>query len=287
MQNETYDPLSIESKWQEKWEQGKKFQPIESDKKFSIVIPPPNVTGSLHMGHALEHSIIDVITRVKRMNGFQTLWLPGTDHAGIITQLLVEKDLEESGVTKHDLGRDNFLSKVWEWKEKSGDNITNQMKSLGMSCDWSRERFTMDEGLSRAVLEVFVSLYENDLIYKGTRMVNWDTKLKSAVSDLEVSSETQSGKLWTIKYKVGEEFLSIATTRPETLLGDTAMADLALTRKTGARGLRSILEKILLEQMYESPSRKDITKIIIDKENVLDDIAPKMVLKESKDDKTA
>ena len=224
MQNETYDPLSIESKWQEKWEQGKKFQPIESDKKFSIVIPPPNVTGSLHMGHALEHSIIDVITRVKRMNGFQTLWLPGTDHAGIITQLLVEKDLEESGVTKHDLGRDNFLSKVWEWKEKSGDNITNQMKSLGMSCDWSRERFTMDEGLSRAVLEVFVSLYDNDLIYKGTRMVNWDTKLKSAVSDLEVSSETQSGKLWTIKYKVGEEFLSIATTRPETLLGDTAVA---------------------------------------------------------------
>ena len=224
MQNETYDPLSIESKWQEKWEQGKKFQPIESDKKFSIVIPPPNVTGSLHMGHALEHSIIDVITRVKRMNGFQTLWLPGTDHAGIITQLLVEKDLEESGVTKHDLGRDNFLSKVWEWKEKSGDNITNQMKSLGMSCDWSRERFTMDEGLSRAVLEVFVSLYENDLIYKGTRMVKWDTKLKSAVSDLEVSSETQSGKLWTIKYKVGEEFLSIATTRPETLLGDTAVA---------------------------------------------------------------
>ena len=224
MQNETYDPLSIESKWQEKWEQGKKFQPIESDKKFSIVIPPPNVTGSLHMGHALEHSIIDVITRFKRMNGFQTLWLPGTDHAGIITQLLVEKDLEESGVTKHDLGRDNFLSKVWEWKEKSGDNITNQMKSLGMSCDWSRERFTMDEGLSRAVLEVFVSLYENDLIYKGTRMVNWDTKLKSAVSDLEVSSETQSGKLWTIKYKAGEEFLSIATTRPETLLGDTAVA---------------------------------------------------------------
>jgi len=224
MQNETYDPLSIESKWQEKWEQGKKFQPIESDKKFSIVIPPPNVTGSLHMGHALEHSIIDVITRVKRMKGFQTLWLPGTDHAGIITQLLVEKDLEESGVTKHDLGRDNFLSKVWEWKEKSGDNITNQMKSLGMSCDWSRERFTMDEGLSKAVLEVFVSLYDNDLIYKGTRMVNWDTKLKSAVSDLEVSSETQLGKLWTIKYKVGEEFLSIATTRPETLLGDTAVA---------------------------------------------------------------
>ena len=224
MLNENYDPLSIEKKWQDKWEQGKKFQPKKSDKTFSIVIPPPNVTGSLHMGHALEHSIIDVITRVKRLQGYETLWLPGTDHAGIITQLLVEKDLEDSGVTKHDLGRDNFLSKVWEWKEKSGDNITNQMKTLGMSCDWSRERFTMDEGLSKAVLEVFVSLFEKELIYKGTRMVNWDTKLKSAVSDLEVTSESKKGSLWTIKYKVNNLFLSIATTRPETLLGDTAVA---------------------------------------------------------------
>ena len=224
MQNETYDPLSIESKWQEKWEQGKKFQPTESDKKFSIVIPPPNVTGSLHMGHALEHSIIDVITRIKRLQGFQTLWLPGTDHAGIITQLLVEKELEENGISKHDLGRENFLAKVWEWKEKSGDNITNQMKTLGMSCDWSRERFTMDEGLSEAVINVFVSLYENDLIYKGTRMVNWDTKLKSAVSDLEVTSSNELGKLWTINYKVGDSSIEIATTRPETLLGDTAVA---------------------------------------------------------------
>ena len=224
MLNENYDPLSIEKKWQDKWEHGKKFQPKKSDKTFSIVIPPPNVTGSLHMGHALEHSIIDVITRVKRLQGYETLWLPGTDHAGIITQLLVEKDLEDSGVTKHDLGRDNFLSKVWEWKEKSGDYITNQMKTLGMSCDWSRERFTMDEGLSKAVLEVFVSLFEKELIYKGTRMVNWDTKLKSAVSDLEVTSESKKGSLWTIKYKVNNHFLSIATTRPETLLGDTAVA---------------------------------------------------------------
>ena len=224
MQNEKYDPLSIEKKWQKNWEQGNKFQPVDSDDNFSIVIPPPNVTGSLHMGHALEHSIIDVITRVKRLQGFQTLWLPGTDHAGIITQLLVEKELEENGISKHDLGRENFLAKVWEWKEKSGDNITNQMKTLGMSCDWSRERFTMDEGLSQAVINVFVSLYENDLIYKGTRMVNWDTKLKSAVSDLEVTSANELGKLWAINYKVGDSFIEIATTRPETLLGDTAVA---------------------------------------------------------------
>ena len=224
MQNEKYDPLSIEKKWQRNWEQGNKFQPVDSDENFSIVIPPPNVTGSLHMGHALEHSIIDVITRVKRLQGFQTLWLPGTDHAGIITQLLVEKELEENGISKHDLGRENFLAKVWEWKEKSGDNITNQMKTLGMSCDWSRERFTMDEGLSQAVINVFVSLYENDLIYKGTRMVNWDTKLKSAVSDLEVTSSNELGKLWTINYKAGDSFIEIATTRPETLLGDTAVA---------------------------------------------------------------
>ena len=224
MQNEKYDPLSIEKKWQKNWEQGNKFQPTDSDENFSIVIPPPNVTGSLHMGHALEHSIIDVITRVKRLQGFQTLWLPGTDHAGIITQLLVEKELEENGISKHDLGRENFLAKVWEWKEKSGDNITNQMKTLGMSCDWSRERFTMDEGLSQAVINVFVSLYENDLIYKGTRMVNWDTKLKSAVSDLEVTSSNELGKLWAINYKVGDSFIEIATTRPETLLGDTAVA---------------------------------------------------------------
>ena len=224
MQNEKYDPLSIEKKWQKNWEQGNKFQPVDTDENFSIVIPPPNVTGSLHMGHALEHSIIDVITRVKRLQGFQTLWLPGTDHAGIITQLLVEKELEENGISKHDLGRENFLAKVWEWKEKSGDNITNQMRTLGMSCDWSRERFTMDEGLSQAVIKVFVSLYENDLIYKGTRMVNWDTKLKSAVSDLEVTSSNELGKLWTINYKVGDSFIEIATTRPETLLGDTAVA---------------------------------------------------------------
>ncbi|HCA89079.1 MAG TPA: valine--tRNA ligase, partial [Legionellales bacterium] len=213
-----------EKKWQDNWDSGNKFVPISSDKKFSIVIPPPNVTGSLHMGHALEHSIIDVITRIKRLQGYETLWVPGTDHAGIITQLLVENELSEKGVQKEDIGRENFISKVWEWKEKSGENISIQMRKLGMSCDWSRERFTMDEGLSTAVREVFIKLYEDGLIYKGTRMVNWDTELMSAVSDLEVNLNLEKGKLWSIKYKTEDSFLTISTTRPETLLGDTAVA---------------------------------------------------------------
>ena len=176
------------------------------------------------MGHALEHSIIDVIVRIKRLQGFETLWVPGTDHAGIITQLLVENELSEKGLSKEDVGRENFISKVWEWKEKSGENISGQMKKLGMSCDWSRERFTMDEGLSAAVRQVFVTLYDSGFIYKGSRMVNWDTKLMSAVSDLEVNLEEQTGKLWSVKYKCGDEFITIATTRPETILADTAVA---------------------------------------------------------------
>ena len=224
MVEDSYEPLSIEQKWQSEWELKNQFKPVESDKQFSIVIPPPNVTGSLHMGHALEHSIIDVIVRIKRLKGFETLWVPGTDHAGIITQLLVENELSEKGLTKEDIGRENFISKVWEWKEKSGENISSQMKKLGMSCDWSRERFTMDEGLSDAVRQVFVSLYDSGLIYKGSRMVNWDTKLMSAVSDLEVNLEEQNGKLWSVNYKCGDEFITIATTRPETILADTAVA---------------------------------------------------------------
>ncbi len=224
MLEDSYEPLSIEQKWQSEWELKNQFKPIESDKQFSIVIPPPNVTGSLHMGHALEHSIIDVIVRIKRLQGFETLWVPGTDHAGIITQLLVENELLEKGLSKEDVGRENFISKVWEWKEKSGENISDQMKKLGMSCDWSRERFTMDEGLSAAVRQVFVTLYDSGFIYKGSRMVNWDTKLMSAVSDLEVNLEEQTGKLWSVKYKCGDEFITIATTRPETILADTAVA---------------------------------------------------------------
>ena len=224
MLEDSYEPLSIEQKWQSEWELKNQFKPVESDKQFSIVIPPPNVTGSLHMGHALEHSIIDVIVRIKRLQGFETFWVPGTDHAGIITQLLVENELSEKGLSKEDVGRENFISKVWEWKEKSGENISGQMKKLGMSCDWSRERFTMDEGLSAAVRQVFVTLYDSGFIYKGSRMVNWDTKLMSAVSDLEVNLEEQTGKLWSVKYKCGDEFITIATTRPETILADTAVA---------------------------------------------------------------
>ncbi len=224
MLEDSYEPLSTEQKWQSEWELKNQFKPVESHKQFSIVIPPPNVTGSLHMGHALEHSIIDVIVRIKRLQGFETLWVPGTDHAGIITQLLVENELLEKGLSKEDVGRENFISKVWEWKEKSGENISGQMKKLGMSCDWSRERFTMDEGLSAAVRQVFVTLYDSGFIYKGSRMVNWDTKLMSAVSDLEVNLEEQTGKLWSVKYKCGDEFITIATTRPETILADTAVA---------------------------------------------------------------
>jgi len=224
MLEDSYEPLSIEQKWQSEWELKNQFKPVESDKQFSIVIPPPNVTGSLHMGHALEHSIIDVIVRIKRLQGFETLWVPGTDHAGIITQLLVENELSEKGLSKEDVGRENFIAKVWEWKEKSGENISGQMKKLGMSCDWSRERFTMDEGLSAAVRQVFVTLYDSGFIYKGSRMVNWDTKLMSAVSDLEVNLEEQTGKLWSVKYKCDDEFITIATTRPETILADTAVA---------------------------------------------------------------
>ena len=167
MQDEQYEPVKLEKKWQKIWEENSKFRPTPSEKKFSIVIPPPNVTGSLHMGHALEHSIIDVIVRYMRLKGFETLWVPGTDHAGIITQLLVEKELAKDGIDKNTLGRDKFIDEVWKWKEESGENISNQMKTLGMSCDWSMERFTMDDGLSQAVQQVFVELYEKDLIYKG------------------------------------------------------------------------------------------------------------------------
>ena len=222
----SYTPEAFESKWYEFWEKNKSFKPKKGAKEsFSIVIPPPNVTGSLHMGHALQHCIIDVIIRRKRMQGYETLWLPGTDHAGIITQLLVENELEDKNLTRQQLGREKFVDEVWKWKEDSGNRISAQMKTLGVSCDWSRERFTMDKGLSDAVLKVFVDLYDRDLIYKGKRIINWDPELKSAVSDLEVNSSEEDGFLWHIKYKIDDgKYLTIATTRPETLLGDTAVA---------------------------------------------------------------
>ena len=208
------------------WEKNKLFKPKINKKKYSIVIPPPNVTGSLHMGHALNNSIQDLLVRYHRMNGYETLWQPGTDHAGIATQALVEKKLSSENINKTNLGRENFIKKVWEWKNQYGDIIINQLKKLGCSCDWSRNAFTMDDNLSKAVIEVFVGLYKKKLIYKDKKLVNWDTVLKTAISDLEVDQREVNSKIYYIKYPIDEtnEFITIATTRPETMLGDTAVA---------------------------------------------------------------
>jgi len=223
-----YDPKEIEQKWYKFWEENKLFTPEEnSDKEpFTIVIPPPNVTGNLHMGHALDNAIQDVLIRYKRLQGFNALWLPGTDHAGIATQNVVAKALRKEGKTKEDLGREEFLKRVWKWKEEYGSNITRQLRRLGSALDWSRERFTMDEGLSKAVTREFVTLYKEGLIYRGKRLVNWCPKCGTAISDIEVEHETKKGKLWWLKYPVEgtKEFVTVATTRPETVLGDTAVA---------------------------------------------------------------
>ena len=227
MQNPNYNHLTIENEIYDYWEKNKFFKPKKNKKKyFSIVIPPPNITGSLHMGHALNNSIQDLLIRFYRMNGYETLWQPGTDHAGIATQAVVEKQLLEKKITKDQLGRNKFIEEVWKWKKKSGDQILNQLKKLGCSCDWSRNRFTMDEDMSKAVTKSFVKLYENKLIYKDTKLVNWDTKLETAISDLEVVQKEIQSNLYYIKYKiVGEEnSITIATTRPETMIGDTALA---------------------------------------------------------------
>jgi valyl-tRNA synthetase len=227
MQNPNYNHLNIEKEIYNYWEKNKFFKPVKNKKKyFSIVIPPPNVTGSLHMGHALNNSLQDLLVRYYRMNGYETLWQPGTDHAGIATQAVVEKKLSEKGINKNKIGRDNFIKEVWKWKEESGDQILNQLKKLGCSCDWSRNRFTMDKDLSEAVIKTFVRLYKEKIIYKDTKLVNWDTKLETAISDLEVEQKEIQSNLYYIKYKIDEEdnFLTIATTRPETMLGDTAVA---------------------------------------------------------------
>ena len=225
---EPYNHKNIEDRIYKYWEKNNCFKPKKNKnkKKFSIVIPPPNVTGSLHMGHALNNSIQDLLIRHNRNKGLETLWQPGTDHAGIATQLVVEKQLMQKGVTRKDIGRDKFLKEVWKWKEKSGGIITDQLKKLGSSCDWSRDRFTMDDGLSKAVLKVFVNLYEKKLIYKDLKLTNWDTKLQTAISDLEVVQKETKGKLYYIKYKVvdSDQNIIIATTRPETMFGDTAIA---------------------------------------------------------------
>jgi valyl-tRNA synthetase len=226
--DKTFEPKSIEARWYPLWESRGWFAPRDSTNAsaYCIMIPPPNVTGSLHMGHAFQDTLMDALTRYHRMRGAATLWQPGTDHAGIATQMVVERQLAAQGVTRHDLGRDKFIERVWQWKAESGGTITRQLRRLGASVDWSRERFTMDEGLSRAVTEVFVRLYEKGLIYRGQRLVNWDPVLHTAVSDLEVISEEESGHLWHLRYPLadGSGHLVVATTRPETMLGDTAVA---------------------------------------------------------------
>jgi len=223
-----YNPKKVEKKWYEYWENNRLFHgEIDPKKKpYSIVIPPPNVTGNLHMGHALNNTIQDIIIRKKRMEGFATSWIPGTDHAGIATQNVVEKSLAKEGKTRHDLGREKFVERVWEWKEKYGDIIINQLKALGCSCDWDRQRFTMDEGYSKAVKEVFVRLYDDGLIYRDNYIINWCPKDLTALSDIEVEHHDIEGNFWYIKYpfKDGDGYVEVATTRPETMLGDTAVA---------------------------------------------------------------
>ena len=229
-----YNPSDVENGMYQVWEDKGYFQPsYDKQQSFSIALPPPNVTGSLHMGHGFNNAIMDTLTRYHRMLGENTLWQPGTDHAGIATQMVVERQLNAQGIKRHDLGREKFLEKIWEWKAESGGNITRQIRRLGSSVDWSRERFTMDDGLSNAVKEVFVRLYQDGLIYRGKRLVNWDTKLQTALSDLEVENHDEKGSLWHFRYYLtdknaktqdGKNYLVVATTRPETLLGDTAIA---------------------------------------------------------------
>ncbi len=224
----SFEPATIESHWYAQWENAGHFRPSMDPAlpAYCIMLPPPNVTGTLHMGHAFQHTLMDALIRYHRMSGHDTLWQPGTDHAGIATQIVVERQLDAAGQSRHDLGREAFVERVWQWKEQSGSTITRQMRRMGTSCDWQRERFTMDEGLSRAVTEVFVRLYREGLIYRGRRLVNWDPVLGTAVSDLEVVSSEEDGFLWHILYRVdGEDgFVEVATTRPETLFGDMAVA---------------------------------------------------------------
>ncbi len=224
-----YDFNKFEEKWYKYWEENKYFHADENSEKkpFSMVIPPPNVTGSLHMGHALNNTLQDILARYKRLKGYNVLWMPGTDHAGIATQNVVERELAKKGISRHDIGREKFIEEVWKWKEQYGNTIIRQLKRLGATCDWDRIRFTMDEGLSKAVREVFVRLYEEGLIYKGNYIINWCPRCHTALSDLEVEMKEQDGKLWYLKYPVkGEKdrYVVVATTRPETMLGDTAVA---------------------------------------------------------------
>src|ERR1700728_2443074 len=231
MIEKNYQPADIEGRMSRLWEDSGAFKAGRPERRdatpFTVVIPPPNVTGSLHMGHALNNTLQDILCRFERMRGKDVLWQPGTDHAGIATQAVVERQLmERQQAGSRAMGREAFIKRVWEWKAESGGTITGQLKRLGASCDWSRERFTMDEGLSRAVAKVFVELYREGLIYKDKRLVNWDPKLHTAISDLEVQQVEVKGHLWHIKYPIegSDEFIIVATTRPETMLGDVAVA---------------------------------------------------------------
>lgn len=250
-----YNPEQVENKWYKFWEEEHLFHAeVEEDKEpFSIVIPPPNVTGKLHMGHALDETFQDILIRFRRMQGYNTLWMPGTDHAGIATQIKVEEELrKEQNISRHELGREKFIEKIWEWKENYGEQIINQLKRLGSSCDWQRERFTMDDGCSHAVREVFVSLYDKGLIYQGSRITNWCVRCGTALSDIEVEHEEQKGNIWYVRYQVENmpgEYVTIATTRPETILGDTAVAvnpsDERYTRYRGKNLIIPIVNRVV------------------------------------------
>ena len=226
--SKVYDPKAVEERRYAEWmEKGYFHAEVDENKKpFTIVIPPPNVTGQLHMGHAFDETLQDILIRYKRMQGYSALWMPGTDHAGIATQIKVEAELRKEGLTRYDLGREKFLDRVWDWKKEYGGRIINQLKKLGSSCDWERERFTMDEGCSKAVREVFVNLYNKGIIYQGPRIINWCPHCITALSNEEVEHAEQQGNFWHIKYPIKDSdgYVIIATTRPETLLGDTAVA---------------------------------------------------------------
>ncbi len=265
MMDKRFDSNYIENKWYKRWLKSGAFASNSQSSKepYVIMMPPPNVTGSLHIGHALTFTIQDILIRFHRMKGLDVLWQPGTDHAGIATQMVVERELAKSNLTRHGLGREKFVEKVWEWKEKSGGEITNQLRALGASPDWEKERFTMDEGLSKAVNSVFVKLYKEGLIYRDKRLVNWDPKLLTAISDLEVEQKEVEGKFWYIKYPIenSDEFLTIATTRPETMLGDTAVAvnpdDVRYTHLKGKYVILPILNRRIpiIFDSYSNPEK--------------------------------
>ena len=224
----TYDPSDIENRLYKKWEDNGYFhaEPDDSKKPFTIVMPPPNITGQLHMGHALDNTLQDILIRYKRMQGYNALWQPGTDHASIATEVKIIEAMKKEGIEKEDLGREKFLERAWEWKNEYGNRIISQLKKMGSSADWERERFTMDEGCSKAVTEVFLKLYKEGYIYKGSRIINWCPVCQTSISDAEVEHEEQAGHFWHIRYPITgtDRFLEIATTRPETMLGDTAIA---------------------------------------------------------------